>query len=54
MHNNADLNKLNNVVKQVVLNWISRSKTIKNNNVLEHLNANYHQSEVWILKKYAA
>ena len=45
-NNNADLIKLNGAVKQVVLNWISGSKTIKKNKVLDHLKANYHQSAV--------
>ena len=53
-NNNADLIKLNGAVKQVVLNWISGSKTIKKNKVLDHLKANYHQSAVWILKEHAA
>ena len=53
-NNNADLNKLNDAVKKVVLNWISGSKTIKKNNVLDHLKANYHQSAVQILKERAA
>ena len=30
-NNNANLNKLNSAVKQVVLSWISGSKTIKKN-----------------------
>ena len=54
MNNNDDLNKLNGAVKQVVLNWISGSKTIKKNNVLDHLKANYHQLAVQILKECAA
>ena len=49
-NNNTDLNKLNGAVKQVVLNWISGSKTIKKNNVLDHLIANHHQLVVQILK----
>ena len=53
-NNNADLIKLNGAVKQVVLNWISGSKTIKKNKVLDHLKANYHQSAVRILKEHAA
>ena len=53
-NSNADLNKLNGAVKQVVLNWISGSKTIKKNDVLYHLKANYHQSVVRILKEREA
>ena len=49
-NNNTDLNKLNGAVKQVVLNWISGSKTIKKNNVLDHLIANHYQLVVQILK----
>ena len=52
--NNADLNKLNGAIKQVVLNWISGSTTIKKNNILDHVKANYHQSAVQILKECAA
>ena len=51
--NNADLNKLNGAVKQVVLNWISGSKTIKKSNVLDHLKA-HHQLVIQILKERAA
>ena len=51
--NNADLNKLNGAVKQVVLNWISGSKTIKKSNVLDHPKA-HHQSVIQILKERAA
>ena len=54
MNSNADLNNLNGAVKQVVLKWISGSKTIKKNNLLDHLKANYHQSAVRILKERAA
>ena len=45
---------MNSAVKQVVLKWISGSKTIKKNNVLDHLKANYHKSAVRILKERAA
>ena len=54
MNNNVNLNKLNGSVKQVVLNWISGSKTNKKINVLDHLKANYHRSAVRILKECAA
>ena len=37
-----------------MLNWISGSKTIKKNNVLDHLKANYHQLVVQILKECTA
>ena len=37
-----------------MLNWISGSKTITENNILDHLKANYHQSVVRILKERAA
>ena len=37
-----------------MLNWISGSKTIKKNSVLDHLKPNYHQSAVQILKERAA
>ena len=52
-NNNADLIKLNGAVKQVVLNWISGSKTIKKSNVLDHLKA-HHQLVIQILKERAA
>ena len=53
-NNTVDLNKLNCAVKEVMLNWISGSKTLKKNNVLDHLKANYHQSAIRILKERAA
>ena len=37
-----------------MLNWISGSKTIKKNNISDHLKANHHQSVVQILKERAA
>ena len=49
-NNNADLNKRNGCVKS----WISGSKTIKKNNISDHLKANHHQSVVQILKERAA
>ena len=37
-----------------MLNWISGSKTIKKNNISDHLKANHHQSVVQILEERAA